>query len=46
MARFKHMPLIMATCFLMPAQSYAKDWSYEIEPYALFASIEGDASVG
>ena len=36
----------MATCFLMPAQSYAKDWSYEIEPYALFASIEGDASVG
>jgi opacity protein-like surface antigen len=30
----------------LPAQSYAEDWSYEIELYALFANIEGDASVG
>ena len=33
-------------CFLLPAQSYAKDWAYEIEPYLMFVSIEGDASVG
>jgi hypothetical protein len=36
---------IISTGFLLPAQSYAKAWSYEIEPYLLFTNIEGDASV-
>ena len=30
----------------LPAQSNAETWSYEIELYALFASIEGNAKVG
>lgn len=37
---------VISAGFLLPAQSYAEAWSYEIEPYALFANIEGDASVG
>ena len=37
---------IISTGQLLPVKSYAETWSYEIELYGLFASIEGDASVG
>ncbi|NOR42466.1 MAG: hypothetical protein GQ572_03950, partial [Gammaproteobacteria bacterium] len=37
---------IISTGLLLPTQSNAETWSYEIELYALLASIEGDASVG
>lgn len=37
---------IISTGFLLSAQSYAETWSYEIEPYALLANIEGNSSVG
>ena len=37
---------IISTGLLLPTQSNAEAWSYEIELYALLASIEGDASVG
>jgi hypothetical protein len=30
----------------MPAAAIAQDWSYELEPYALVSSIEGDAGIG
>jgi len=30
----------------MPAAAVAQDWSYELEPYVLVSSIEGDASIG
>ncbi len=31
---------------ILPASVYASDWQHTIEPYALGASIEGDASIG
>ena len=36
----------LALYLIMPTPSYAAGWTYEIEPYGLFSSIEGDASVG
>ena len=46
--RFNNVFLLISigTCFLLPTQSNAGNWTYEIEPYLLFTSIEGDASIG
>ena len=41
-----HICVVICTLFGVPAISHAGEWSYEIEPYGLFANIEGDAGVG
>jgi len=30
----------------LPTIAYADDWDFELEPYAMFTTIEGDASIG
>ena len=38
--------LLASVLLLLSIQSHAQDWSFEVSPYLLAASIEGDASVG
>ena len=42
---YKNLILVLTIMFFSTA-SYAKDWSYEFEPYALISSIDGEAGVG
>lgn len=38
--------LFSSILLLFPTMSFAGDWSFEIEPYALISTIDGDASLG
>lgn len=43
----RHLKAIAAIgCMSFSSISYGDGWSYEIEPYGQFASIEGDAGIG
>lgn len=37
---------VISLWFLFPTLSHGQEWSYEIEPYGLFTSINGDACIG
>ena len=38
--------LAAAAMLVFSAHSYAQDWSFQLEPYILASSIEGDTSIG
>jgi len=38
--------ILLVSYLLFPTLSYAKNWDFELEPYVMFTSINGDASVG
>ncbi len=38
--------LVICNCLMLSPLSYSQNWSYELEPYVLFSSIEGDAGIG
>ena len=40
------LPLLTGTLLIAATSAQADDWSYELKPYLLLSSIDGDASVG
>ena len=42
----KTFPLLVLSCAVFSHTAAASQWTFELEPYALGANIEGDASVG
>ena len=47
MKYFQSILLIITTAVLLQSNdNYADDWEYQIEPYLLVSSIDGDASIG
>ena len=40
------MRILLLLLFVFPVHAQAGEWNYEIEPYLMATSIDGDASMG